>query len=515
MLGASNKRIAKNTVFLYVRTLLVMLVALYTSRLVLHVLGETDLGIYNLVGGVVTMMAFLQSAQTKATSRFITFDLGSSPTLASQKKIFSLCMTMHIILALIIVFIAETVGLWMINYWTEIPSERMFAANVVYQFSVLTFIIHFLRVPFDSVIIAHENMSIYAYMSIIEVILQLGVVLIVSNLFCDSLILYGSLVMSVALILFLLYAAYVRQKYRAYRFSWLWSKEKSLEIMKFSGWALFGSSANIATQQGSSLLFNNFVGLVANTALGFANQVNSAVTRFVSSFTTAFNPQIVKLYAQGDYESLHLLMTRSAKFSFVLCYLFALPLIVNMDFVLNLWLGTVPMYTKEFCQLILICSLIDVTTGIYNTSVTATGVIKNYQICIALSFILDLILAATLLILRFHPALVFGSRIMTRGIVNMVIGMYFGNHLVKYFWKTFLNDVIFPIILVIIITIPVVLLFSYISEGWIQLVVTTLISVLLLLFLTFYIIMTKNERYISLAFLKSKLSFSTKLSINK
>lgn len=500
----NNKRIAKNTIFLYLRTILVMLVALYTSRLVLQALGETDLGIYNLVGGIVTMMTFLQTAQTKATSRFITYNLGKGNTAECQKRIFSLCMTIHLIIVLIAVAIAETIGLWIINCWTEIPPERICAANIVYQFSILTFIVHFIRVPYDSVIIAHEKMSIYAYMSILEVLLQLAVVYLVIQIATDSLILYGGLIALIAFIIFMCYAIYVRLKYGEYKFHWLWDKKESWEIMKFSGWTLLGSSANTATQQGVSLLFNNFVGLVANTALGFANQVNTAVGRFVGSFTTAFNPQIIKLYASKETKALHLLMDRAAKMSFALCYIMALPLIINMDYILTIWLTDVPPLTADFCQLILVCTVIDATTGVLNTAITATGQIKGYQIGIAISFILDLLCATILLINKVNPVLVFASRILTRGIINMFVGLYFSRKYVNYEPFHYVKSVIFPISTVLLLTIPIITLLTMYYEGWRLLGISILYSVFAVSICTWFIILSKQERTHMLTLLKNR-----------
>ena len=304
---AENSRIAKNTLSLYIRTVIVLFVSLYTSRLVLQALGETDLGIYNLVGGIVSLMAFLQAAQTKSTSRFITYELGLGGESSKLSRIYSICMTIHILLAIIIVVIAETVGLFIINEYTQIPESRMVAANLVYQFSILTFVMHFIRCPLDSVIIAHEDMTVYAYMSILEVSLQLGLVFAVLHYSGDNLILYGFLVFAVSVVLFICYLIYRRKTYPVYRYRFIWDKMESIRVLSFSGWTLLGSSANTFTQQGVALLFNNFVGLVANTALGFANQVNAAVGRFVSSFTTAFNPQIIKFQAQNDRNSLFIL----------------------------------------------------------------------------------------------------------------------------------------------------------------------------------------------------------------
>ena len=499
----NNQRIAKNTIYLYLRTFIVMFVSLFTSRLVLRALGETDLGIYNLVGGIVALMAFLQTAQIKATSRFITYELGLEGQDNRLARIYSICMTIHLIIAAIIVVIAETVGLWIINEYTQIPDSRIFAANVVYQFSILTFVMHFIRCPLDSVIIAQENMSIYAYMSILEVALQLGLVYIVINFPGDKLILYGLLIFVVSVILFICYLIYKNKVYPMYEFKYTWDKHESIRILSFSGWTLLGSSANTLTQQGVSLLFNNFVGLVANTALGFANQVNAAVGRFVASFTTAFNPQIIKYQAQDDKTALFALMNRASRFSFALCYIMALPIIANMEFILNFWLDSVPIYTTEFCQLILVCSIIDATTGVFNTSITATGHIKNYQIGIALSFLLDFLCAFAFLKLGLHPAIVFGSRIVTRGFVNMLIGFHFSIKLLSFPLRIYIKEVLIPIIATVLITLPI----SYIRmfQGWGDALINSVLCVSGVCLCTFLIIMKKNERRIILTTIKAKI----------
>ena len=504
MATSDNKRIAKNTIYLYIRTFAVMLVSLYTSRLVLKCLGASDLGIYNLVGGIVSLMAFLQAAQTKSTSRFITYELGSNSSKENLSRIYSICMSIHMIASFVIFIIAETIGLWIINEYTSIPEERMLAANIVYQFSVLTFIVHFLRCPLDSVIIAHENMSVYAYMSIVEVILQLGLVAGLLYYQGDSLILYGGMILVIAFILLFSYLTYKNRVYPQYKFCFIWEKKKSIEILSFSGWTLLGSSTNTLSQQGVSILFNNFVGLIANAALGFATQVNTAVGRFVSSFTTAFNPQIIKLQANQDYAALYPLMNRASKFSFALCYVMTLPLILNMDFILNLWLDDVPEYTVEFCQLILICSTIDATTSVLNTAITATGEIKKYQIGISCSFLLDFIFSLTLLKLHFHPAIVFGSRIITRGLINMLIGLYYSRKLVSFPISLYMKKVVFPIIFTLLITIPICSNIEF--AGFIGVLIKVSISIILVLFCTFLIVMDKNERLLISNLVRNKLN---------
>lgn len=490
-----NKRIAKNTIFLYIRTIVVLLVSLYTSRVVLQVLGAKDLGIYNVVGGIVTMMSFFQAAQTKATSRFITYELGKHSSNKILQKVFSVCMTIHIIIAVISLIFGETVGLWIIIHWTDIPLERQAAAMWVYQFALIVFCCQIVRVPYDAIVVAHERMSMYAYMSILEAVLLLGMAFLLMVTPGDSLIYYSASVAFIAFIVFLCYYIYVHRLFDAYRYKLLWDKEYSMRILSFSGWTLLGSSANTATQQGTNLLMNNFVGLIANAALGFASQVNIAVSKFVNGFSTAFTPQIIKLYAKKEYESMHILMNRSSKFSFVLCYLMALPLITNMGFILSLWLGNnIPMYTKEFCQLILVCTIFDATTGVYNTTITATGKIKYYQTAISLSFLLDLACCYVLLVCSINPVFVFGSRIMTRGIINMLIGLYFVKSYTHFDILNYSKTVLLNIILTMIISILPVYFIAKVTDGWICLISTSLVSVLLISICSLYIIMTQSER---------------------
>lgn len=490
----NNIHIAKNTIYLYIRTVVVLFISLYSSRLVLQVIGISDFGLYNLVGGIVTLMAFLQAAQAKATSRFIIYKVGENSDSNGLKKVFSACMTIHIFIAFAVVILGETIGLWMVYHWISIPPERFTAALWVYQFALLTFCIQIIRIPYDSVIIAHEDMSIYAYISIFEVVLQLILIFCLKYVSGDSLILYSGLLSILAFVLFKVFRLYVLIKRPVYKFSFVWDRNSSMKIISLSGWTLLGSASNTATQQGVSILLNNFVGLVANAALGFASQVSVGLGKFINSFTTAFNPQVIKLYAQQDYPALHSLIFRASKFSFALAYVMALPLIYNMDFILQIWLTNVPKYTTEFCQLILICSIIDATTSVYNVAITATGTIRNYQICISCSFILDLFFAFFLLSLHVNPALVFGSRIMTRGVLNMFIGLYFCRAQLSLNIVNYSKWTILPIIITIIISLPIEHLICHYYDSWEQFFISTFASVIIVGTCTLFIIMTKHER---------------------
>ena len=502
---SNNRRIARNTVLLYIRTIIVLFISLFTSRLILKALGAEDLGIYYVVAGIVALMAFLQSAQAKSTSRFITYKLGLESSTDDLNRTYSICMTIHILMMLVIFALAETVGLYIISNWTSIPDDRMFAANIVYQFSVFTFMAHFVRVPLDAVIIAHEDMSIYAYMSIFEVALQLAGVYFLIQFGGDRLVLYGGVIFCISVILFLTYYGIVKKTHKVYKYNWTWDKNESMTILSFSGWTMLGSTANTATQQGVNLLLNNFVGLVANTALGFAHQVHAAVGRFTSNFSTAFNPQIIKLHAQGDNNALQLLINRASKFSFVLCYIMALPIICNMDLVLRIWLGSVPQYTSDFCQLILVCAVIDATSGPFNTAITATGKIRNYQILISISFLLDLLTAFVLLKLGFRPQIVFGSRIITRGFINFAIGLFYSKSLLEFNIPTYFKTVLFPVLLTILLSSITVYFASLFSNEWVKFGVTFLTGELVVCLSSVFIIMSASERKRVLGFVKSKL----------
>ena len=505
LISNNNRRIAKNTLLLYVRTIIVLIISLYTSRLILKALGAEDLGIYNVVGGIVALMAFFRASLSKATSRFITYSLGDGSDNATLKRLFSAAMTNHLIIASIAVIVGETVGLLILNHWTDIPESRQLAAFWTYQCALVIFCIHIFTAPFESVVIAQEQMTVYAYISILSAFLKLGIALIMLGSNTDRLILYGVLMVIMDLLILFIYIHYDHRKYPVFRFRLLWDKEFSRRMFSFSGWTLLGSSTNAATQQGVSLLFNNFIGLIANAALGFANQINAALAQFVSSFHTAFNPQIIKLYAQRELEQMHLLMNRASKFSFILTFMLALPLILNMDFILHKWLGDVPQYTTEFCQLILISCIIDSTTSVFNTAITATGNIRGFQIGISISFLLDVITSAVLLLMHQHPALVFGSRIVTRGFINMAIELYFVKKQLSFNLQNYIATVCFPIILTIIVTVPLTWLAVHYFTGWVSFLIACLVSFISCILLALLIYLKRNERQILVNIIIKKL----------
>lgn len=377
----NSKRIAQNTLLLYVRMLLLMAVTLYTSRVVLNALGVDDFGIYNVVGGVVTMFSILSASLSTAISRFITYELGKG-NFEKLKNIFSTAVTIQIILAIIIVLIAETIGLWFLNIKINIPIERIEAANWTFQFSIITFVINLISVPYNAAIIAHEKMSAFAYISILEAILKLSIAYLIVVSPIDKLIFYACLICSISLIIRIIYGYYCKLHFKECIYSFYWNKNLLKQMFGFAGWNFIGSSSSLLRDQGGNILINLFFGPAVNAARGIAFQVNTATQNFVASFMMAINPQITKSYAAGNYDYMMKLIFKGGRFSFYLLLILTLPIFLNTNYILKLWLGIVPEHTIEFIRLILIFTLSESISQPLITAQHATGRIRNYQIIV-------------------------------------------------------------------------------------------------------------------------------------
>lgn len=374
----NNKRIAKNTLLLYFRMLFTMAVSLYTSRVVLNTLGVEDFGIYNVVGGVVAMFGFLNSAMSSSTQRYITFELGRN-NFEQLKKVFNTSVSIHAFISIVILILAETIGLWFLYNKMIIPAERMDAALWVYQGSIASTIVLIMSVPYNATIIAHEKMSAFAYISVLEVVLKLLIVylLLIGNF--DKLKLYAVLMFSIQLIIRLIYGRYCKKKFPETKFKLTKNWNLFKEMLGFAGWSLWGHCAVITFTQGINILLNIFFGPTINAARGVAVQVQSAVTQFSFNFQTAINPQITKSYAVGDYTYMHKLIFRSSKFTFFLLLILSLPIQLETETILSIWLKNIPEYTVNFLRLILCITLIDATANPLMISATATGKVKRYQ----------------------------------------------------------------------------------------------------------------------------------------
>jgi O-antigen/teichoic acid export membrane protein len=379
-----------------------MLISLYTSRVILNALGVEDYGIYNVVGGFVTMFSMLSSSLNAAISRFITFELGSGDS-GKLQKIFSSSVTIQIGISLIIILLAETVGLWFVNTQLVIPEERMSAANWCYHFSIITFAINLISVPYNASIIAHEKMSAFAYISILEAIGKLTIAWCININTIDRLVFFAAMVAVLAWIIRLIYASYCKRNFEECQFSFVYDHELLKRMFSFAGWTFLGNTAGILNSHGVNVLSNMFFGVGVNAARGIAEKVNAVMTQFVNNFTTAVNPQITKSYAKGDEAYLRQLIYSGARLSCYLYLFFAIPIGFEAEYILKLWLKIVPDYTVVFVRWTLASAFCLIIGNSILTSLLATGEIKKYQIIISLLGILDFPLTYAAYKLGFSP----------------------------------------------------------------------------------------------------------------
>lgn len=441
MSKSSNKTIAKNTIYLFFRTLLIMGVSLYTSRVVLTLLGVEDYGIYNVVGGIVSMLAFLNSAMVQASQRYLSFAQGTK-NLENQKKIFSTSVLIHVTIAIIVVFVLETIGLWYVNHKVVLPSERLLAANVIYQFSILIFLSRIIVVPYNASVISHEKMDVYAYISITDYLFQLCFVFILKLFTYDKLIVYGTMMLAVACINYILYVIYAKRKFPECTFHWYrdWSLYK--EMFNFASWAFLGGAGFVARNQGVNLVINLFCGPAVNAARGVAYQVSAAIQTLISSFQQSMNPQITKRYAANDNESMMLLVRAGAKYSFLLLLICFIPFLVRPNYILNLWLENVPKYAAEFLVMAVLMSLVTSMDGTLNTAMQATGKIKIFQIVVSVIMCCDIPLVYLLLTMGIEPYLATGVSILT-AVLCLMAKLFLLHKQIYYNLWDFLVSVVF------------------------------------------------------------------------
>ena len=442
----NNKRIAKNTGMLYIRMLLIMAVTLYTSRVVLNTLGVEDYGIYNVVGGFVAMLGFFNNSMAVATQRFLSFEIGKKDY-SQLAKVFSMSVNIHFIIAIIILLLAETVGLWFVNNQLNVPEERMVAAQWVYQFSILAFLVNVISVPYNATIIAHERMNIFAYVSIIDVSLKLLIVFMLQWFGFDKLALYAVLIFCVALIIRIIYGIYCRRHFEESKFKFFWDKSLFKTLISFAGWSVWGSAASVMFSQGVNILLNIFFGPAINAARGIAYQVRSAINGFVINFQIAMNPQIIKSFASGNTKYMHLLIFQGAKYSFFLLFTLSLPILLETEIIFKIWLKIVPEYTIIFSQLVIINILIDSISGPLMTAAQASGKIKLYQGVVGGLLLLILPFSYLFLRLGYSPEVTLYISI-TISIIALIARLLILRNLVQINIKDFITKVIFKTTLV-------------------------------------------------------------------
>lgn len=491
---SNNKRIAKNAVALYIRMILTTLVSLYTSRIVLSTLGVDDFGVYGIVGGVVTMFAFLKSTMSGATSRFITFALGKQNE-QELKDTFSSALLIHIGIAALIFICAETIGLWYVENHLVVPEGRMNAARIVYQFSILTMMITVTQVPYNACIIAHERMGVYAYVEILDVVLKLMIVYLLQVLLTDRLITYGALMFLVSCTVAMVYRIYCKRHFTECHLRKIWRKELLIPMLKFSGWDLYGNMCYTVKGQGINLLINKFFGVAFNAASSVANSIQGVVGNFSANVIQAFRPQIVKSYAANDLERMQQLMYNAIKFSLLLFLLCAIPLICEAHEVLYLWLGTVPSYADIFCQLMLTVSYFSLINKILSISIVATGEMRRISIITGTVHILALpAIYITFKTIQGTPVFAYIWAIIAMICVDisnlLIIRKQIPNLKISYFLKGILEATS----IALVAAIPVIPIRTTLDEGITRLLILGLIYMISLSVLTYFFGIDKDMR---------------------
>lgn len=491
--SSDQKRIAKNTVMLYIRMIVIMIVSLYTTRVVLNVLGETDYGIYNIVGSVVVSMIFIQNSLMSATQRFLSYEMGLKEK-GNVARVFSSGMVLHIRFLVVIVVILETIGLWFLNRVLEIPPDRMFAANIVYQFSILSFCLNIIRIPYNAIIISYESMNIYAVLSIVEAVLRLSIVIALKYLGSDKLILYGILICALTLVVNSLYISYCRKNYREEtKLRFLGDKETVKKMRGFLGWNLLGGVTGVATNESPNYFMNYYLGVSVNAAMGIAKQVCSAVYQFSSNFQAAFNPQIIKAYAAEEKEYLFGLINKTSLLSFYLLFIVAFPVIICADYIFELWLVNVPQYTVVFCILIILSQFIAALSGPLWMLAHATGDIKKYQISI--SIIGLLVLPASFFILKgdYAPYYVLTFQLLLN-VAIFVYRLFYVKEKTGLPIRRYLKEVVLKCVLLTVSIIPIPFAMSRLAEGFWQNLRVVIVSVIISAIVIYLVGLDKEMR---------------------
>lgn len=483
----------------------IMAIALYTSRIVLDKLGVEDFGIYNAVAGVVSSLAILTQTLSSATSRFFTYELGRG-NLNNQRLVVSTAVNIQIYLSVLVFVVGETIGIYFLNSQMNIPAIRISAANWIFQASLVSFVLRLFIVPLNAMIIAHEDMQIYAYISILDVIIQLGVVFLLNVAAGDKLIFYGWFIAFGVFLTLCIYTFYCIRKYKELFFSFHLNVHKFKEMASFSGWNFIGTSAGILENQGIDIIVNIFFGVIANAARGVANQLSIAVSRFTSSFTTALNPQIIKAYASNDKDRLHFLITQGSRFSFYLILFVAIPLVFEMNTILSMWLKKVPdnavLFTQlQVCQLTISCISSTLITGLL-----ATGDIKMYQIIVGLTCLLNFPLSCFFLYLGFPIYVIYIIAIIIE-ICTLALRLIMAKQKLGFPIRIFFKNVMLNVSLVSLVAIilPFIIHFS-IANSLIRFAAMIIVSMFSVIIAIWFIGLHKQEKERVLIYIHNKLN---------
>lgn len=503
---SSNKRIAKNTMYLYIRMLVVMAVSIYTSRVILQTLGAEDYGIYGVVGGIVAIMGVLNGVLSSSTSRFLTFELGRDEG-DMLNKTFSTSLNLHIFVAIIVFVLAETVGLWFFYEKLVIPEDRMNAAFWVYQFSIITTMFTFTQVPYNATLIAHENLSIYAYVGLYDAFAKLLIAFFIKVSPTDKLIFYALLLMLNTILIQIFFRFYTFRNYPECRFRIVKDKELYKRQISYSGWELFGGLASVSQGQGINIILNLFFGPTVNAARAIAYQIQSAVNLFINNFLTAVRPQVIKNYAQGNPHEMYRLTFQSARYSYYLMLALVLPLCYELRFILDLWLGnTYPPETYVFSLIVLVFSLTEVFHLVLIMPFHAIGKMKLGNSLNGTIMILALPISYFFLKKGFPAYSVFIVLI----VINLIVtfnGWIIVHSYSPFSIRGFLKDVLLKcsVVTVFSIVVPTIIVY-YFEDGWLRFFLVCTLTLLFVALFSLFMGMDKNERGKLLGVLKQKIT---------
>ena len=500
----NNKRIAKNTLILYGRMLIMALIGLYTSRVVLNALGVVNYGIYNAVGGFVAMFSLLSGVLTNSINRFLTFELGRGD-MDKLKRVFCTALNVMALLSSVILLLGATVGVWFLNTQMNIPEDRIGAANIVLACSVFTFILTLICMPYNAAIIAHERMSVFARLTILDVLLKLLVAYLLTVSPIDVLILYALLLLCISILMRFIYAIYSKRHFEECTYHFIVDKPLLKEMTSFAGWNFLAAGAALINVHGINVMMNLFFGVVVNAARGVANQVNAHVVLFVTNFMTAMNPQITKSYAQGDYTYMHSLICRGAKFSFFLVYFFMLPLCLETHQVLHLWLGIIPEYAVPFVQLTLATSALNVLSSPLITGLHATGNIKRYMIIVGVVEIMNFPITYIVFKLGGTPQSAYYVYLVIYFIL-MLLRLFLIKDLIHMKASMFVRKVYVPVLVVSVLSCIVpILVFLPQEENLVRFISVFLVSFASTAACAYYAGLEGNERVMIVNLIKKKL----------
>lgn len=491
----NTKRIAKNTLMLYVRLMFGMVVALYTSRVVLNTLGVVDYGIYNVVGGFVAMFSMISGSLSGSVSRFLTFELGRGD-MERLKITFATSLLIHVALAFIVLILAETLGLWFLNHQLTIPADRLYAANWVFQASVISFMLGLFSVPFNASIASHERMTAFAYIGILDTTLRLLIVLFIaySPFHFDRLIVYALLLVAVSMSLQGVYLWYCRKHFEECRFRFRFNKKCWKEMSSFAGWNFIGSSSTLLKDHGVNILLNLFIGPVLNAARGVAGSVNTAVTSFAGNFMTALGPQITKSYATNDRVYMISLVERGSRFSFYILWVLMLPILFETEFILTLWLKQYPEHTVNFVRLTLLLSLCEVLSNTLITLQVATGKIRNYQLAVGGMQMMNFPLSYLCLKMGLPPESVLVVALIV-SVMCLLLRLYFLRLMVGLSARSFLRNVGVNVLTVVFTSVVFpTITFCIFPEGVLRFCMVVFISVVSTIFAIVWVGCSQSER---------------------